>query len=178
LVWQNDNLVLYHGCTDQSLRYSNPNGIQTGAAAHGIDLSACARHTDFGQGFYATSWLKQAKNWANLKARQLATSRGTTATAIVLSFEMDRNHLANLEALAFTTENSGYWPFVIYCRNGSTPHARAKSAQDRYDIVYGPVSLFNQELIIKDSDQVSFHTQGAILKIPLLSIVAKGSPLF
>jgi hypothetical protein len=180
LVWQNDSLVLYHGCTDQSLRSKDPNGIQTGALPHGIDLNAGARCSDFGQGFYATSWFKQAKDWANVKAMTLASASrysGQTIRAIVLRFEMNRNHLAELEALAFTTENSGYWPFVRYCRNGSTPHARTNCAQDRYDVVYGPLSVDGQELVIKDSDQVGFHTVGAVQKIPMLSIAATGNPL-
>jgi hypothetical protein len=178
LVWQNDNLVLYHGCTDRSLRSNNPSGISTDALPHGIDLQAGAPGSDFGQGFYTTSWFQQARNWANVRAMQLASAYpGRTITAIVLRFEMNRNHLAELEALAFTTENSGYWLFVRYCRNGSTPHARTNCTQEKYDIVYGPLAVNGLELVIKDSDQVSFHTEGAIQRIPTLSIAARGNPL-
>jgi hypothetical protein len=130
--------------------------------------------------FTQQAGLKQAKDWANVKAMTLASASrysGQTIRAIVLRFEMNRNHLAELEALAFTTENSGYWPFVRYCRNGSTPHARTNCAQDRYDVVYGPLSVDGQELVIKDSDQVGFHTVGAVQKIPMLSIAATGNPL-
>jgi hypothetical protein len=37
LPWKNDDLILYHGCTDQSLQPANPFWIAVGVAAHGID---------------------------------------------------------------------------------------------------------------------------------------------
>lgn len=59
---ENDDLILYHGTDDKSARE---------IIAHGIDLSLCSPLTDFGRGFYTTTNLEQAKNWAVLKATKL-----------------------------------------------------------------------------------------------------------
>jgi hypothetical protein len=172
LVWRNDDLKLYHGCTEQSLRTQNPTGIAIGTVQHGIDPFVGAKTPDFGLGFYATTWLDQAKSWANLRAMRRSGFR-----AVVLAFLVPRDDLAELEALVFTNEKVGYWPFVRYCRQGGAPHARVGTQQRSYDIVYGPVSLGVQEFVVKDSDQVSFHTLKAVAKIPAVGIAATGNPL-
>lgn len=179
-VWQNDNLVLFHGCSEESPRPRNPKGIEIGKLPHRIDLSTGSSRAEFGQGFYATTWLHQAKSWANLQARKLASkSRGLISPkAVVLRFEMGRNELASLEALVFTNENAGFWPFVAYCRAGLPLHGRTNSAQQEYDIIYGPVSIWPQRLVIKDSDQVSFHTLKALGIIPQLTVIETGNPYF
>ncbi len=74
-VWNNDNLILYHGCTEQSLRPKNRNGIAVGTLPHGIDLAAGGHRTEFGRGFYATTWIDQAKYWANRQAKKLITKQ-------------------------------------------------------------------------------------------------------
>ncbi|MGH6837841.1 MAG: hypothetical protein ACREDT_03400 [Methylocella sp.] len=109
-AWNNDDLVLYHGCTEQSLRGSNPNGIVTGALPHCINLRFGGQRTEFGRGFYATSWIDQAKSWANLQAKKLsAESQGkATPKAVVLCFDVSRDKLAALEVLVFTNENCGF----------------------------------------------------------------------
>jgi hypothetical protein len=180
LGWANDDLILYHGCTDDSLQPQNPSGIAVGVAAHGIDPTVGAPTPDFGLGFYTTTWLDQARVWANQRARQLARSRARSLGrpaphAVVLQIALKRNDLAELDALVFTNEKVGYWPFVTYCRAGGQPHGRG-SPRLSYDVVYGPVSLASDVLVIKDSDQVSFHTDRAVAKIPLVSVVATGKP--
>lgn len=176
--WKNDDLVLFHGCSEESLRPTNPKGIEVGKLPHYINLLSGNPNAEFGQGFYGTTWLHQAKSWANLQSRKLATkSRGKRAPkAVVLRFDVSRNALADLEALVFTNENVGFWPFVRYCRSGFTPHGRTSSAQQQYDVVYGPVSIWPQHLVIKDSDQVSFHTAKALSIIPKLVVIATGNP--
>ena len=126
-VWNNDDLVLCHGCTEQSLLGANPNGIAVGTLPHRISLRAGGRRTEFGRGFYATSRIDQAKNWAHVQARKLAAKSlsKTTPKAVVLRFDVSRDKLADLEALVFTNENCGFWPFVTYCRSGSVPHGRS-----------------------------------------------------
>jgi hypothetical protein len=177
LAWQNDDLILFHGCTDLSLRPENPRGITVGALPHGIDHTIGAKKPDFGPGFYATTWLHQAKNWANLRVRK-ESRRHPNATAIVLRFSMKRNDLAELEDLVFITDKAGYFAFVGYCRAGGAPHAPAAIRQQPYDVVYGPVSLLGQSHTINNSDQVSFHTGLATSKIPVVTIEATGSPFF
>jgi hypothetical protein len=175
LPWKNDDLILFHGCTDQSLHSQNPAGIALNIAAHNISPVVGAKNPDLGLGFYTTTWFDQAKSWANVRLRQVVR-RNPHARAIVLRIAMKRNDLADLEALVFTNERVGYWPFVRYCRRGGSPHARVGSAQTTYDVVYGPVSLGRQEFIVKDSDQVSFHTANAVAKIPMVTLTASGNP--
>jgi hypothetical protein len=177
LAWQNDDLILFHGCTDLSLRPQNPSGIMVGALPHGIDHMIGARKPDFGPGFYATTWFDQAKCWANIRVRKI-TRRHPNARAIVLRFAMKRNDLAKLQDLVFITDMAGYFPFVGYCRAGGTPHAPQVNRQKPYDVVYGPVSLIGQSHTINNSDQVSFHTRRATNKISIVTIAATGSPLF
>ena len=148
-----------------------------GTLPHGIDHKIGARRPDFGPGFYATTWLDQAKNWANIRARKTA-QRHPSATAIVLRLAMKRDDLAELEDLVFITDKGGYFPFVGYCRAGGAPHAPAANRKEPYDVVYGPVSLVGQSHTISNSDQVSFHTTNATSKISVVTIEATGSPLF
>jgi Protein of unknown function (DUF3990) len=177
LVWQNDDLVLYHGCSEQSLQPTNPQGIAIDMKMHGINLLIGASSPDFGRGFYTTTWFEQAKNWANRRAKRLS-NRHPGLRAVVLQFEIKRNDLAELEALVFTNEKDGYFSFISYCRQGGSPHGRSGCPNPLYDVVYGPVSVALQDLVIKDSDQVSFHTDKALSKIPAVSVVAMGAPHF
>jgi hypothetical protein len=177
LAWQNDDLILYHGCTDRSLHPANPTGIRVGTIAHGIDPTVGAQTTDFGPGFYATSSLHQAKCWADVRQARM-NKRHPGIKAVVLRFDMKRNHLAELETLVFVTETSGFWPLVFYCRNQQPPHARLNSMQPMYDVVYGPLSAGIQPLIYKDCDQLGFHTAAAVNKIPAVVIEASGNPRF
>lgn len=98
--------------------------------------------------------------------------------AIVLRLPMKRNDLADLEDLVFLTDRADFFPFVGYCRGGRTPHAPVANRKRPYDITYGPVSMVGQSHTIKDCDQVSFHTTDAISKISIVTIAAKGNPLF
>ena len=135
---------------------------------HGIDLAYSAPLTDFGRGFYTTTYLDQAKNWANDRCLKIRNAlRGLLqppklVLATVLRFEVDRNEIAKLQWLSFVRENQDYWDFVQYCRQGRGSHRPTGN----YDIVSGPVSLWSQRLVIKDCDQISFHTSGALAILP------------
>jgi hypothetical protein len=164
VAWQNDDLNLFHGCSDASLHPQNLDGIRVGRRRHAIDHSVGARRPDFGPGFYATTWLQQAKNWANIRVNKLRR-RHPNAIGIVLRFTLKRNDLARLEDLVFISDEGGYFPFVGYCRSGGDPHAPIATRSKLYDIIYGPVSLAGQTLTINRSNQVSFHTKRATNKI-------------
>ena len=136
---------------------------------HGIHLSLCRPLADFGQGFYTTTNLHQAKNWARLRCLRLPTGRAT-----VLAFDVDRNLLARPDILCFVTESlspphTDYWDLVHYCRQRQRNHYPGGN----YDIVYGPVSLWPQTLVIKDCDQVSFHTRTALMVLATPRIEAQ-----
>ena len=176
-VWNNDPLVLYHGCTEQSLRPANKHGIRTGSLPHNIDISFGSPVAEFGRGFYVTTSLSQAKSWANARARRIAAkTKSPPPAAVVIRFDADRNRLSKLEALVFTNELGDFWQFVYFCRGGSAPHARQNWHCARYDAVYGPVSIWPQPLVIKDTDQVSFHTDKSLQVLPAAEIACVGNP--
>lgn len=175
--WQNNDLVLYHGCSDQSLFPVNPGGIAPGVPNHQISPSAGSKRPDFGPGFYATSWIVQAQSWANLRALKLR-QRYPNVKAVVLELCISRNMFAKLETLFFTSDRSDYFPFVRYCRNGNRPHAPKDRRNDPYDVIIGPVSVGFQPLVIQSSDQICFHTRRATSIIPPVSVHSVGDPLF
>jgi hypothetical protein len=93
-MWQNSNLIVYHGCDNVSADNILKNGV---------DLTKGKPLADFGKGFYTTTNIHQAKNWANAKIRRLRQSR-PRLLATVIRFELDRNLLAERCLLCFVTE--------------------------------------------------------------------------
>jgi hypothetical protein len=149
--WDNGELVLYHGTDSGS----------ADSIRKGIDLKACREGRDFGRGFYTTTSYRQAEVWARDKARQRSRNFGAVEP-VVLVFHVDRNMLARLESLWFIRGTSAdYWSFIDHCRGADeTKHGRAGC----YDVVAGPVSRATPfpRTILRDSDQVSFHTEAAL----------------
>jgi hypothetical protein len=157
-VWNNKDLVVYHGTDDISVNAQN-------AAVHTplplkVNLRLCRPCTDFGQGFYVTTSEHQAKQWANARLLRNLAPTGTPV-AIVLAFQIRRDWLASLDTLAFGRPITDFWDLVQDCRIGFSPHQR-QPPHKCYDLVYGPVTLWPQRLIIQDCDQISFHTQRAV----------------
>jgi hypothetical protein len=177
VAWINDDMVLYHGCSDQSLSTVNPTGIIVSGPPYNITLNIGATRPDFGPGFYTTTWLHQAKNWANLRVAKLRR-RHPNVRAVVLAMRIERNRFANLESLVFASDRDNYYPFITYCRGGGTPHADLAYRGGPYDVIVGPVSLGTQQLVIAQADQVSFHTVNATAAITNLSILDMGNPNF
>jgi hypothetical protein len=187
MPWTNQQLIVFHGCADSALwTPANPNGIGTAPHHHhNINLGLCRPLTDFGRGFYTTTWEHQAKEWANQQVRRLAAHGAASPIATVLRFDLDRNRLAALEDLVFLRETTDFYDLVSYCRSGHPPHNRASASSPPYsastppyDAVYGPVSLWQQRLVIKDCDQISFHTQRALAILSAPVVHAQGTPLF
>ena len=164
-------LRVFHGTEDD---FPSLTGHPQGATLPGfvVNLSLCKSNTDFGQGFYVTTSEHQAKEWANVRCR----SNPRSTNAIVLEFELDRDWLASLEALAFNMPTIDFWDLVSDCRLGFRPHQRFPPRNPAFDIVYGPVTLWPQLLVIQACDQISFHTQRAVrgLQTPLIKL--KGNP--
>jgi hypothetical protein len=171
MPWANDDLVLYHGTESDQV-----GKIGLKPHSHGLSIANCRTSTDFGQGFYTTTSEHQAKQWANA-TRERNLLSNPAMQAVVIRFEVERNALAGLESLVFVVDNPDYWSFVNYCRGGSTPHGRTPGLSE-YEVVYGPVALWKQILVIKDCDQVSFHTQDALNKLPSPVLYLQGNPKF
>lgn len=106
-AWNNDPLTVYHGTDDVSL--GQP-GITRGTVLTGfvVNLSLCRPLTDFGQGFYTTTSLHQAREWANARVRRVLAP-AQRHTAVVIQFSLDRDWLAGLDALAFARPIVGFW---------------------------------------------------------------------
>jgi len=135
---------------------------------HGINLASSRPLADFGRGFYTTTYLDQAKNWANNRCRNLRNpvvgifQLPRRVLATVIRFEVDRDLLARLQTLSFVREGPDYWDLVQHCRQGRGDHR----STGNYDVVFGPVSLWPQTLVIKDCDQISFHTPLGLAILP------------
>ena len=173
-AWLNKDIVLYHGTDD----------ISVGAQYHGpgsnlplaINLAHCRPFTDFGQGFYCTTSLHQAQQWANARILRTLAPTGPAPCATVLEFRLNRDWLASLDTLAFVRPINDFWDLVADCRTGFAPHQRPTPYSVCYDAVYGPVTLWPQRLVIQDCDQISFHTQRAVRGLKTPVVHSKGSP--
>ena len=112
-----------------------------------------------------TSYLHQARQWANDRARRKLAAGKPTPRAVVLSFAVDRDLLGRAEVLAFVLATNDYWNLVNDCRIGFPPHSRSGVSAES-GVVYGPVSLWEQELVIHDCDQISVHRQAVANQFP------------
>ena len=147
--WNDQNILLYHGTSDR----------WTTSILRAVDLRKARPLTDFGRGFYTTTNLAQARRWAN------AVARTWGGTAAVVEFDVERTALAQLECLFFVRADTpavDFWSFVQYCKTIPGDHTRRYTA-GYYDIVAGPVpGDWKKQSVIRDSDQVSFHTVAAV----------------
>jgi hypothetical protein len=159
MSWINGPLMLFHGTNTASHTGSS---VFKSTFKYKVDWALCRKDTDFGRGFCTTTSLNQATQWANNSVRRQTLSRGIQSTALVLMFQADRDEIAGLDVLSFVRATPDYFQFIDHCRSLAPPHGRKSPPnQLRYDVVFGPVSLGNQHLVIHDSDQVSFHTTKA-----------------
>jgi hypothetical protein len=147
--WNDQNILLYHGTSD----------LWTASILQAVDLRQAQPLTDFGQGFYTTTNLDQARRWANDVAR---TWGGSPA---VIEFDVERNALAQQQCLFFIRSDTlavDSWSFVQYCKTIQGDHRRRYTA-GYYDVVAGPVpGDWKKQSVIRESDQVSFHTNAAV----------------
>lgn len=189
MAWSNGPLALYHGTTTHALGLPWPcqtSAISAAAATFNPVVARSSQRVDFSQGFCTTTVRDQARQWANEGVRRLAGRAPIVpAGAVVFEYVVDRNALASADVLVFVAASSDYFAFVRHCRRfpGQLRHDRYGPAMtasqsgltNHYDIVYGPVSLGFQQLVIHASDQVSFHTQSLadqLLVNPTVSMAA------
>jgi Protein of unknown function (DUF3990) len=178
--WRNPPAVVFHGTDTAALTQFD---VRAGSQLAGfeVSLAQCRPDSDFGRGFYVTTNEQQAREWANTRVRQSKSSvrplRGVRA--VVLVFKLDLTNLARLDALCFVRPTDHYFAFVDECRLKQNLHNR-KGSSKAYDIVYGPVRMWPQRLVIQDGDQWGFHTEAAIAILPVptaLDVAAHASGL-
>lgn len=150
MAWTNAPLVVYHGTDENSALH---------IARNGISLAACRPLADFGRGFYVTSSLHQAQQWANQKILRL--SPPSSLRAAVLTFFLDRDLSADLDDhLTFVRGTNDFYDFCQYNRMGGPSHGRQIGIL--YDVVYGPVRAYPQLLVFADCDQICLLNQRAL----------------
>lgn len=148
--WTNPAIVLYHGTLASSA---------TAIVGGGVDISRGNPNTDFGRGFYTTTLLSQAEEWAET----VGVSEGKPHAIVMLT--LDRLALRSLRTLGFVRgalDATDYWSFVAHCRG---KHQNSPRTHQHYDVVYGPVARSwrgrgNSE-VFPDYDQISFHSSAA-----------------
>ncbi len=128
------------------------------------------RTLDYGNGFYATTSLKQAEDWTRRKMKENKVEIG-----YVNIYEFDNLSLGTTNSLIFLSPTEEWVDFVMKNRT-------QKGFTHSYDIVYGPVAndrvyaafalyeggLLNKQQLIAELkayklvDQYLFHTETAL----------------
>src|ERR1700674_4795453 len=102
--WANQDLVLYHGTSD----------LYHASILAAVNVARGRSHTDFGRGFYTTTYLAQARNWA-----WFASLRHPGSQPIIIQFRIRRDDVAGLQTVWFVRGNhdaNDYWSLVNSCR--------------------------------------------------------------
>jgi Protein of unknown function (DUF3990) len=170
MAWSNGPLRLFHGTT----------GRFATSIQRGINLALGNPDADFGQGFYTTSNLAQAREHANgiFRKRNPLFRSGRYGEpdpecAAYVEYEVDLVSLAGLAHLAFVSPNQDWVAFVAHCRSRPPP-AHMPGLRRNYDVVHGPLQSRYGPLP-RDHDQISFHSQEAVKVLTFVQIV-RGSP--
>ncbi len=158
-------MILYHG---SNVEVSQPRLIKL------------QRELDFGKGFYTTSDLKQAENWAKRTAKRRASG-----SAIVSVYEIDDAAFSTLNVLKFDSADQRWLKFV-------TDNRRGVPSSDHWDIIIGPVAddqtmptitlyldgFYSEEETIKRllpqnlKDQYVFKTDSALSMLHFTEVIA------
>ncbi len=91
------------------------------------DVKFSKKYLDFGQGFYLTTFQKQAEKWALRKA-----DRMETGIATVNIYEL-KDDLEEYKVKKFDSDNEDWLDFVCQCRKG-------EDIYKQYDLIIGPVA--------------------------------------
>ena len=91
------------------------------------DVKFSKKYLDFGQGFYLTTFKKQAEKWALRKADRIEASIAT-----VNVYEL-KDSLEDYNVKKFDSDNESWLDFVCQCRKG-------EDIYKQYDLIIGPVA--------------------------------------
>lgn len=157
-------MILYHG-SNVEVRHPQLLRIQ--------------RELDFGRGFYTTTDMGQAQNWA----RRTARIRGTGAPCVTV-YDMDEEAFKSLSVLRFTQSDKNWLDYVAANRRGT-------AAANTWDVVAGPVAddqTFQTVVLYLDGfldadatiqrllpqklkDQYTFKTENAIARLHCKEVI-------
>ena len=122
-------LTLYHGTS-----LSVPNPI----------AKIGRKNLDFGQGFYATKILEQAKSWAMIIAER--KGRNVKPFVNIYEFDIDKAQLYGVRFKVFETYDIEWLDYVVACRKGL-------GVSTDYDIVEGGVANDNVIDTVEDYEK-------------------------
>jgi hypothetical protein len=158
-VWNNQDIVLYHGTLDQSA----DSIVKSGVLLPSNNLLTRS-DVDFGAGFYTATLRRQAEAWAYVKVGEVQAT-GQPAAPGVVEFIVSRDDLSGLDCLWFVRNEydaEDFWSLVFNCRGGRPAHGRT-TKNGWYYVVVGPMAAFwRQRVAFQGYDQVSFHTGDAV----------------
>lgn len=157
-------MILYHG---SNIEVREP------------QLLKIQRELDFGKGFYTTSDLAQASNWAQRTAKRRGSGQ-----PVVSVYEIDDASFDSLKVLRFDSANVAWLRYVAANRKGIAP-------SEDWDIVIGPVAndqtmptitlfldgFYDEEETIKRllpqnlKDQYTFKTARAIALLRCTEVI-------
>ena len=160
----NEELIIYHG---SNVSVTNPRLISQN------------RTLDFGAGFYTTTNLEQAKNFAHK-----VVSREKNGSPTVSVYSINTNYIDILDTHIFKSPDENWLDYVFANRTGITH-------KDKYDLVIGPVAnddvyqtftLYEMGILNKTQtlealkikklfNQYVFKTQIAIESLYLLEVI-------
>lgn len=176
------HLELFHGCLLFAAR----------RIAVGVNPTVGNPSTDFGRGFYTTTRLDQAEQWARRVYRKTYPLKNPSDPPTIVKFVVPLDLLASLNSLSFVrgdSSNAAFWSFVAHCRASGKvvrshlhPDKRRAPPNDWYDMIVGPVASWPPKrghqyvlgsrngMNFATYDQFSFHTNAAakILNNPQL----------
>jgi len=146
--WDNSPIVLFHGTLLSSVA----------SIVSNVDITRGEADTDFGRGFYTSTLLSQAIDWAERKA----ITAPILEEPAVVRLKVNRLALSRLTHLGFVRgarDAEDFWRFVFHCRQ-ERPHIL--QSESYYDVVYGPVAEVWDDpphrSVFPHFDQISFHT--------------------
>lgn len=166
--------VLFHGTSEEFNR---------------VDFSHSDPYTDFGKGFYLTTILEQAVEWAGKKRRRKVKRKRLQDIPLtyVIKYELVLEQLKNLEIKIYG-EYSEEWLDKIYeCRT------EGRKITDQNDITIGPMADNNVKFILdqyeagkigksetlkllkfeKANMQIAFHTDKSLGAIKFIDKTIK-----
>ena len=172
--------TVYHGTID----------LFTSTLIKGIDIKRGGKTVDFGQGFYATFNLNQAKSWARKRAEsynRTSFSSKDFAEPVILEYSFDLKKLVYLKGKIFDNPDIEWAKFIYHNRsklNRVIHHhdyvyglvADGKTNELIYELDNDTISLetFRKSIEFKgENDQISFHSKSAITSLTLISEVRK-----
>ena len=151
LIQQEDQTIaLYHGTDHQSARQILVRGIYLNAGRQKRDFSC-------GKGFYLTTEMEDAFNWA----------KQTTEKPAILIFAVDRTYLSKTRKLNLY-ENENKWREIVSSFKTATRTAKTRESVKQYDIIEGPMARLMRD---ETSGELVFRPKPSSYQICLISDV-------